>query len=122
MPRGNVEEYDQIDKLIGAKIQELRIAMGMSRHELAERIGVTHQQTQKYEKGINRISAGRLAAVADALGKPVSYFFEEIPGQTTKVPTHHQRMCIEVARNFMKIKKPLYQDAINVLVRILAEG
>ena len=121
MPRTS-EKFDEVDKNIGAKIQELRIAMGMSRHELAEQIGVTHQQTQKYEKGINRISAGRLVAIAEALSKPVSYFFEDIPGNPTKVPTHHQRMCIEVARNFMRIQKPLYQDAINVLVRILADG
>lgn len=121
MARRN-EEIDRVDIMIGAKIQELRIALGMSREELAKKIGVTHQQTQKYEKGKNRISVGRLVAIAEALGKPASYFFEEtVGGQATRVPTHHQRMCIEVARNFMRIGKPLYQDAINVLVRILAD-
>lgn len=122
MPRGNTEQYKKIDSQIGAKIQQLRISQGMSREELADRIGVTHQQTQKYEKGVNRISAGRLVLIADALGKPASYFFEEIHGQPTKVPTHHQRMCVEVAKNFMKIKKPIYQDAVSVLIRILAEA
>lgn len=121
MPR-NIKECDNIDKNIGAKIQELRLAMGFSRQELAGLIGVTHQQTQKYEKGVNRISAGRLVLIADALGKPASYFFEEIHDQPTKVPTHHQRMCIEVAKNFMRIKKPIYQDAVSVLIRILAEA
>lgn len=120
MARRN-SDIDRIDIMIGEKIQELRIALGMSREELAKKIGVTHQQTQKYEKGKNRISVGRLVAIADALGKPASYFFEETVGNTTRVPTHHQRMCIEVARNFMRIGKPLYQDAINVLVRILAD-
>ncbi len=121
MARKN-EAIDQVDKQIGEKVKELRIAMGMSRHELAGKIGVTHQQAQKYENGTNRISVGRLSLIAEALGKPVSYFFEDMPGEAVKVPTHHQRMCIEVARNFMRIKKPLHQDAINVLVRILADG
>lgn len=116
---------DKVDTHIGAKIQEMRIAMGMSRQQLAEKIGVTHQQLQKYEKGVNRISAGRLVSIAEALNKPISYFFEDFDAESNNppcVPSHHQRMCIEVARNFLKIKKPLYQDAINVLVRILAEG
>lgn len=120
---GKRDEYcDKIDQHVGQKIQELRITMGLSRQELAEQIGVTHQQTQKYEKGVNRITAGRLAAIANVLQKPVGYFFEDIPGEVTALPSQHQRMCMEVARNFMRIKKPLYQDAINVLVRILAEG
>jgi len=122
MARALPDKYEYINKMVGNKIQELRIVSGISREEMAEIIGVTQQQAQKYEKGINRISAGRLAAIADALGKPVSYFFEEIPEQPTKVPTHHQRMCIEVARNFIRIKNPIYQDAVSVLVRILAEA
>lgn len=114
------KDADHIDKRIGTKIQELRIAMGMSRHQLAEKIGVTHQQTQKYEKGINRISAGRLAAIAETLGKPVGYFFEDNPDDPTVLPSQHQRMCIEVSRNFLKIQNPAYREAVNILVRTLA--
>lgn len=118
----NVKDVDDMDRVIGIKIQELRIAMGMSRHQLAEKIGVTHQQTQKYEKGINRISAGRLATIAQALGKPVSYFFEDDEDGETYLPSQHQRMCIEVSRNFLRIKNPTHREAINILVRTLAEG
>lgn len=114
------EFTDKIDKIIGIKIHELRIAMGLSRQQLAIRIHVTHQQLQKYEKGTNRISAGRLAAVAKALRKPVSYFFEEIDHKQG-LPSQHQRMCIEVSRNFMRIKSPLHQNAVNLLVRTLAD-
>ena len=64
---------EQIDTAIGQKIHELRISLGLSRQQLAGKIGVTHQQLQKYEKGTNRISAGRLVAIAQALGKSVSY-------------------------------------------------
>ena len=117
------KEIEKIDKVIGKKIQELRLGMGMSRQQLAEKIRVSNQQLQKYEKGINRISASRLVAVAKALGKPVAYFLQDADEEEySAMPTEHQRMCLEVSRNFMRIKKPLYQDAVNVLARILADG
>lgn len=117
-----VKDADELDRRIGAKIQEIRIAMGMSRHQLAEKIGVTHQQTQKYEKGINRISAGRLASIAEALNKPVGYFFDDASDTDPVLPTKHQRMCIEVSRNFLRIENPAHREAVNILVRTLAEG
>lgn len=120
MARKN-EFTQRIDTLIGMKIHELRISMGLSRQQLAEKIGVTHQQLQKYEKGTNRISAGRLAAISQALRKPVAFFFEGIDNEDDILPTQHQRMCIEVSRNFLRIKNPTHQNAINLLVRTLAE-
>lgn len=121
MARKN-EFTEKIDTIIGMKIHELRISMGLSRQQLAERIGVTHQQLQKYEKGTNRISAGRLAAIAKALNKSVSFFFDGVEDDTDTLPTQHQRMCIEVSRNFLRIKSPMHQNAINLLVRTLAEN
>jgi len=122
MARKN-EYTEKVDLMIGMKIHELRISMGFSRQQLAAKIGVTHQQLQKYEKGTNRISAGRLAMIAKALKKPVSFFFEEMAGGEEDIlPTQHQRMCIEVSRNFLRINNPMYQNAINLLVRTLAEG
>lgn len=121
MARKN-EFTERVDVIIGMKIHELRIAMGLSRQQLADKINVTHQQLQKYEKGTNRISAGRLAAIARALKKPISYFFDGIENNNYSLPSQHQRMCIEVSRNFMKIKSPMHQNAINLLVRTLAEN
>lgn len=113
---------EQIDREIGQKINEIRITMGLSRQQLAEKIGVTHQQLQKYEKGINRISAGRLLSLATAVKKPVSYFFEKSNDFEENIPTKHQRMCIEVSRNFLRIKNPEHQIAVNTLVKSLAEN
>jgi transcriptional regulator with XRE-family HTH domain len=115
------EDIDVINNVIGIKIFELRIAMGMSRQELGEKIGVTHQQMQKYEKGTNRVSAGRLCLIAKVLDKPVEYFYEVVGDKNRPVKTQHQRMCIEVARNFMRIKKSHHQDVISSLVRSLAD-
>lgn len=112
----------KVDNAIGIRINTQRISIGLSRQQLAVKIGVTHQQLQKYEKGTNRISAGRLAAVALALKVPVAFFFEGIYDDTSALPTHHTRMCIEVSRNFLKIKSPMHQNAINLLVRTLAEN
>ena len=117
MSRKN-EFTTKVDTAIGVKIHELRIAMGLSREQVARKIGVTHQQLQKYEKGTNRISAGRLMAIARALDETVAFFFENI--EESPLPSQHQRMCIELSRNFMKIKDPAHQNAINLLVRTLA--
>ena len=54
--------------------------MGLSQEKLAEAIGLTFQQVQKYECGMNRISAGRLYQLAEILGVPVAYFFEQMIG------------------------------------------
>lgn len=113
---------EKIDSQIGIKIQELRISMGLSRQQLASKIGVTHQQLQKYEKATNRISAGRLASIAKSLNKQVAYFFEDAEKGEHVLPSQHQRMCIEVSRNFLKIKSPMHQNAVNLLVRTLSEN
>lgn len=112
---------NNVDLHIGAKVHELRISKGLSRQQLAVKIDVTHQQLQKYEKGINRISAGRLLSIAIALNEDVSYFFEGLRKIPQEVPTQHQRMCIGMSRNFMKIKNPAHQYAVNNLVLTLSK-
>ncbi len=66
-----------IDKAIGQKIRELRNRWGLSQSELAERIGISFQQIQKYEKGSSRISVMRLQQIAEALGASPASFLEE---------------------------------------------
>lgn len=122
-----IEYIDSIDKYIGSRIQELRLAMGLSRQQLGDMIEVTHQQLQKYEKGTNRVSAGRLAVIAKSLNKSVAYFYEGMDNLVPVMDDHldlnqHQRMCIEVSRNFMRIRKAEHKDAVNSLIRILASS
>ncbi|MET0156197.1 MAG: helix-turn-helix transcriptional regulator [Rickettsiales bacterium] len=119
----NDVQMKEIDRVIGMRIHELRLAMGLSRVQLATQIGVTHQQLQKYEKGMNRICVGRLIAISKALKKTPSYFFNGVEDEEgDSLPTQHQRMCIEVSRNFMRIESPTHQNAVNMLVRALADG
>ena len=64
------------DKIIGQRIHARRLAMGMSQGTLGEKIGVSFQQVQKYEKGKNRVSGSMLVKIAEALGVPPAYFFD----------------------------------------------
>lgn len=107
-----------IDKAIGRKIHELRIAKGKSRKQIALLIDVSGAQFEKYEKGSNRITAGRLMAIAKALGVSVNYFFDSVE---TFEPTHsaHERLGIELSRAFLKIKDPKRQVALVALARTL---
>lgn len=68
-----------IDQYVGARIRMRRIMLGMSQERLGDAIGLTFQQIQKYEKGINRIGASRLQQVGNILNVPVEFFFEGAP-------------------------------------------
>src|SRR6516225_12248324 len=68
-----------IDVHVGSRVRFRRMLLGMSQEKLGERLGLTFQQIQKYEKGINRIGASRLFDLAHVLGVPVQFFYEEAP-------------------------------------------
>jgi transcriptional regulator with XRE-family HTH domain len=65
-----------IDKKVGQRVRTRRLEIGMSQERLAELLGVTFQQVQKYEKGVNRIAVSRLFDIANALEMPAGRFFE----------------------------------------------
>jgi len=67
------------DKYVGSRVRMRRLMLHMSQTDLADQLGVTFQQVQKYEKGSNRISASRLQAMCHILQVPVPYFFEGAP-------------------------------------------
>jgi transcriptional regulator with XRE-family HTH domain len=89
-----------IDRQVGARIRERRIMMGLTQQQMAERVGVTYQQAHKYEKGFNRVSAGRLYAFAQALDIEINFFFEGMETGQTVEPAPHQRLMLELARSF----------------------
>ena len=95
--------------------------LGLTQQQLADLIGVTYQQAHKYERGINRIAGGRLYTIAQALGVEVAFFFEGIgaPAGAGK-PTAHQRLLLELTRNFVAIADRRQQEAICNLARSLA--
>ena len=70
------KQPDSVDKLVGRNIRIQRLAKGLSQTELANHLGVTFQQVQKYEKGVNRIGCGRLYQISSILGVHVMDFFD----------------------------------------------
>jgi transcriptional regulator with XRE-family HTH domain len=76
-----------IDVHVGLRIRLRRTLLGMSQEKLADAIGLTFQQVQKYESGANRVSASRLEAVSRALEVPISFFFAEIPSKRSRAAT-----------------------------------
>lgn len=69
-----------IDRHIGSRMRARRVMLGMSQEKLADALGLTFQQVQKYEKGVNRVGASRLLHIARILDVGIEFFFEGAPG------------------------------------------
>lgn len=116
-----VSKGTDVDKYVGGRIRERRVMLGLSQQQMAHLIGVTYQQAHKYERGINRISAGRLYEIARVLRVPVSYFFEGLDGENNEDELSiRQRMCLELARNFTQIPNERHREALSQMARVLA--
>jgi transcriptional regulator with XRE-family HTH domain len=82
-----IKSANRIDQHVGKRVRMRRMMLGMSQTELGNALGLTFQQVQKYEKGINRIGASRLQHLTSLLQIPISFFFEgapSLPGQSSK--------------------------------------
>jgi transcriptional regulator with XRE-family HTH domain len=111
------------DRHVGARIRERRIMLGLSQQQLAQMIGVTYQQAHKYERGLNRISAGRLYDISQVLNVPISWFFEEMHAAAApQEMSPRQRMGLELARNFALIDNEKHQEALSQMARALAQA
>ena len=121
---GSIPGTGTIDQHVSQRIRRRRILLGLTQQQLAELIGVTYQQAHKYEKGINRISSGRLYQIAEALGVEISYFFagaepDHVEQPVTRQLVPQQRMLLELARNFSSLKRREHQEVICHLARAL---
>lgn len=72
----NLRRADAVDKHVGQRLRALRLTAGMSQEKLGEHLGLTFQQVQKYEKGINRMGASRLYEIAGIFGVPIAALFD----------------------------------------------
>jgi transcriptional regulator with XRE-family HTH domain len=124
--KGGGRGVTPVDFHVGQKIHTRRNLLGLSQTELANAAGITFQQVQKYEKGVNRVGAGRLQQFSDALGVPPSYFFEGAPAVGKKQPVPREGELSEhsivsflgtregaaLVRAFMAIKQKLIRQNI----------
>ena len=123
----NPKTSDSTDIAIGQRIKVERLNRRMTQTELAEGIGVTFQQVQKYEKGINRVGAGRLNRIAEVFGIPVGAFFETNPsatlkdedGKTSPLDMLAEPGAVRVLRAFTQLPKgPLRRAVVDLLEKI----
>ena len=118
--RRTTSRTQDIDRHVGSRVRERRIMLGLTQQQLADLIGVTYQQAHKYERAINRVSAGRLFEIAQVLSVPVSYFFDGLAEDHERTITPRERMCLELSRNFAQIPNERHQEALSQLARALA--
>ena len=125
-----------LDSHVGSRVRLRRMLLGISQEKLGERLGLTFQQIQKYEKGINRIGASRLYELAGVLGVPVQYFYDDAPSMTAAngavagmaepsqesyvVDFLASREGLELNKAFVRITDPRQRRAVLDLVRSLA--
>ena len=106
-----------VDRHVGARVRERRLALGLTQQQLAELVGITYQQARKYEKAVNRIYAGRLHVIARALGVAPAYFFEGLDGER-RPARRSQRQLLELSRTFAALSRR-HQEAVAGLARAL---
>lgn len=118
---GRSAQLHQVDRHVGMRIRQRRLQLDMSQTALAERLDLTFQQVQKYEKGTNRVSASRVMQLAGLLAVPVTYFFEDAPSVTTphsQTPSDDaaavltDRIGIRLCSAFVEIHPPQLRASI----------
>jgi transcriptional regulator with XRE-family HTH domain len=122
-----------IDVHVGSRVRLRRMLLGMSQEKLGEQLGLTFQQIQKYEKGINRIGASRLFDLSQVLAVPVQFFYEELatgsnrsagfgerPAESYAVEFLGSREGLELNKAFARITDSRVRRSIVDLVRAFA--
>ena len=129
-----------VDSHVGNRLRERRILLGLSQTRLGESLGLSFQQIQKYERGIDRISVGRLVHLSQVLDVPITYFFEELadpaPGDQADRSLlldsaeaglaaladdpMSKRETLELVRAYYKIEQPELRKHIFSLIRSIA--
>ena len=123
------------DKHVGSRVRMRRMALGKSQSWLADAVGLTFQQIQKYEKGTNRISSSRLQQFANLLDVPVPFFFQDVLGESSRTKAKavdplvagvskfvSSSEGIALIKAFMHIKDAKLRRGIAIFVEQIADG
>ena len=126
-----------IDVHVGARVRRRRTLLGMTQTNLSDAIGVSYQQMQKYERGMNRIAASRLLDLSRLLEVPIQHFFDDMPaavaaispankkrGRAKKLPSYEpdpmaKRETLELVRAYYKITDPEIRKPLLALTKAL---
>ena len=123
-------KLDPLDILVGKRIRTQRLVRKMSQSELGKQLGITFQQIQKYESGVNRVGAGRLQTIAKIFDLPVSVFFGEDnatldasdAANETVLNFLNTARAVKLVKDFSRIKDPAIQQAVVALVEKIADA
>ena len=125
-----------MDAYVGSRVRFRRMLLGISQQRLADELGITFHQVQKYEKGLNRITAGRLYQIAALLAVEVDFFFENAPDPSVKLKRNpatptledlilnflNTREGLELNRAFQAIRDAAQRRAVINLVRAIYDS
>jgi transcriptional regulator with XRE-family HTH domain len=123
---------NSVDRRLGQRLRARRLETGLSQERLAELLGLTFQQVQKYEKGVNRMAASRLLEIANALDVPIGFFYEGLSASTPDGVAEDGADAVvfdtlatpdglQLITLFSSIKNPRVRRRVVELVRALAE-
>ena len=123
------KKANPIDGQVGNRVRIRRMLIGMSQEKLGDHLGLTFQQVQKYEKGINRIGAGRLFEIARILDVPIDFFYDGVGPPSDGVGEARAPVMefvsstegLQLSLAFMKIRDPKVRKRVLDLVKSLAE-
>jgi transcriptional regulator with XRE-family HTH domain len=124
-------ELNPIDQHVGSRARMRRLVLDMSQPDVADALGLTFQQVQKYEKGMDRVGASRLRHLSQILKVPVAFFFEGLPVAPEETAMTADSLSyvnqflataegLALAKSFMRIQAPKLRHAIVLLVEQLA--
>ena len=126
-PRRTVKKYGPlpVDVHVGSRIRVRRTLMGMSQEKLANAVGLTFQQIQKYERGSNRVSASRLWDFSNVLDVPISFFFDDMPDDEKQSAIEADKVLVkretlEFVRAYYRIKDAQSRKQLFDLIRAVA--
>ncbi len=133
-PRKKKGGPDPIDVHVGGRVRLRRMVLGMSQDALGKALGLTFQQVQKYEKGANRIGAGRLMQLSELLDVPIQFFYDDYDTPIGAVgfaengndadpfmELLHSQEGVELCRHYASIDDPKVRKRVLELVRSIAE-
>lgn len=126
----STKQPDPIDLHVGSRLRIRRLMLGLSQHGLGNRVGLTFQQIQKYEKGVNRIGAGRLFQLGRAMGVDVQFFYDEFDeGGDVTAPKQDRIMDMlasndgmQLCRHYADISDEHVKRSVLELIKTLSDG
>ena len=111
---------DHVDIHVGKRVRERRVSLGMSQANLGEYLGLTFQQIQKYERGVNRISASRLWVLSHLFKVPVEWFFEGLEETSQKQNDVMTRQETRQLARYYEACPPSIRNRLRALIRATA--